>query len=1377
VKENNIGNKNPEEKLKSAKLQRRRKRILPTMNRYGFNIACMLHFAHLSQVHPNSSLLRHRSSLPHHHQHHHHDPTPPQIIHKPQARKQNPKAFVFASRGKAKIQKARTADREQKRMHVPAVEKPTEEPPPFTVLVHGPPGVGKTTLIKGLIKHYTRQDVRDPRGPITLIAGKLRRLTFLECPLDLCAMMDAAKFADLVLLLIDGSFGFEMETFEFLNILQVHGFPKVMGVLTHLDGFKDTKALKKTKKVLKHRFWTEIYQGAKLFYLSGFKNGKYLKREVHNLARFISVMKFRPLTWRQAHPYLVADRMEDVTPPAALKSNPKADRTITLYGYLRGANWRQGTKVHIAGVGDYLPSDIIPLPDPCPLPSQRKKRSLNERERLIYCPMSDVGGLLYDKDAMYIDLPDWKVAFSQSGAAQLPEPGSIGEGEAMVRDLQAIKVGLDEKLEASKIRLFAGGKELTATEIQDNDGDENRSDDEEDSDTDSGEEEDDLSSNSDDEDGDNDEDVPYKSTLPGEEVEVVADGRTRRRAIFSTALDGGTNGMNGHANDSSEEEEEDGSSSDEEDWQNRLDYCDNNNSKQEEAPWKASMFERAAALFSTRAADLQKFIYGTKAIVPSPGIHGNGTAADSDDDEDGEFFKPKKRGSATSNGGKATNDAINLTAVDALDCSKSYLPGNTLEIWGEQGAAERLRDRFVTGNWEAGEARASARPNTGGGDDDDDNDDGEVYGDFEDVEMGVKFSGSDDPATRAAAAAIHANEAEEIALKKAAKKAAFDSAYDEGGGGKGLAKESDGDADGTGAGGGKVKGKGGKQQQQDGDEEEDETYYDAMKREMTDRAAKTKAAMDALDPSQRQLMEGYRPGTYIRLRFSGIPCEFVENFDPNNPILVGGLGQGEETVGLMQLRMKRHRWFPKVLKNRDPLIFSVGWRRFQSLPVFAIKDNNERHRMLKYSPEHMHCLAAIWGPMAPPSTGVLAVQKLDPYSARWRIAATGVVMQLDASIKIVKKLKLVGTPAKIHRNTAFIQAMFNSQLEASKFEGASIRTVSGIRGTIKKAVRAGTGGMKDGTYRATFEDKPLLSDIVFLRAWVQVEIPKFTSSVTNLLAPQSTVNRGPKPQHRNAKIIGEGAGKDNGRGSDGDAINNNNNDDDDDDGELLQGIRITKDLDNGEDFQPAFRFKGAKPGFVFKTGHLGLGYYRDMGGFGRNVDGGRFSQEAGGNTTTNNKDAITKKPSGHGWVGVKSVAELRREAGVGAPRNSDSLYRDIERAPRKFNPLKVPTSLQAALPFKTKPKLEGKRRRPTLEQKRAVVLEPEERKKVTLLQQLNAIRNKKAEVRRDQRARGRAKLAKRVEVEETWKKAYNKEERKKRYVEEAAKKKAKKPRV
>ena len=137
----------------------------------------------------------------------------------------------------------------------------------------------------------------------------------------------------------------------------------------------------------------------------------------------------------------------------------------------------------------------------------------------------------------------------------------------------------------------------------------------------------------------------------------------------------------------------------------------------------------------------------------------------------------------------------------------------------------------------------------------------------------------------------------------------------------------------------------------------------------------------------------------------------------------------------------------------------------------------------------MHCHATFYAHQVPPNTGILAIQRISGNVPGFRIAATGVSLELNESFDIVKKLKLVGTPTKIYKNTSFISGMFNSDLEVSRFEGASIKTVSGIRGQVKKALREG----QPGSFRATFEDKIVMSDIVFCRTWMPVEIKSITT--------------------------------------------------------------------------------------------------------------------------------------------------------------------------------------------------------------------------------------------------------------------------------------------
>lgn len=127
---------------------------------------------------------------------------------------------------------------------------------------------------------------------------------------------------------------------------------------------------------------------------------------------------------------------------------------------------------------------------------------------------------------------------------------------------------------------------------------------------------------------------------------------------------------------------------------------------------------------------------------------------------------------------------------------------------------------------------------------------------------------------------------------------------------------------------------------------------------------------------------------------------------------------------------------------------------------------------------------------------------------------------------------------------------------------------------------------------------------------------------------------------------------------------------------------------------------------------------------------------------------------------MRLTGQIRRDEGLKTPLNVNSTYKKVERAPRRFNTLKVPKKLQAALPYASKPKIMKAQHRQTYMQKRAVVMEPEEKKAIALLQQIRALRKdqvaRRKEKQESRKATHRAKVAK----EEAKKDEKDKEKRK-----------------
>ena len=760
--------------------------------------------------------------------------------------------------------------------------------PPLIIMIQGGHSSGKTTLIKSLVKYYTNQNITSFKGSITVRNSKNQRLTFIECPNDISSLDDCSKIVDVAILLIDARVGFEMETFEFISLLKNHGFTQIMGVITHMDDFRQNKSLSKYKKQIKKRFMKDATDRSKLFYLFGIKNNLYIKLQLHTMARYLKVIKPNQPGFRINHPYIFCDRYDINFSKTNItnKENPEEkndDVIVSLFGYVRGNHLNKNSLIYINGLGEYNIDFAEKMDDPCPIEMVSKngkvKRTLKKKDKNLYAPYSNINMLEYDRKSGYINIPEKLVTFTKG----LKEQDNLAndEGVKMVRKLQDMygNIEQNEDDEKNQIELIQG---------------------------------------------------------------VNMDSKNKKEKKISNQ-DNSENIDNSDINEESNDNDINDELSEEK-----------NNYKNIEL--KNNMILSDENLDTNIMQD----IYGNI------------------DDENEE--------------GKGIN------GDDLLD---SYKTMDNSEDFDLDYLIKNCKQKFVTGGYYDMEE--------------------ENENDISDDENNNKDNSK--------------KQKTQIEIPNASAE---------------LTPE--------------------------------------QKKEVQEKQLKP-----FLDDSSTYGI--FKLGTYIRIDLKKVKRKYANHFDPNHPIILSTLShqESESQMSFIKIRFSKHLWFPKILKTNDPVILSIGWRKFQTTMAYCVEDKNHRLRLIKYTPKFTNCIAICYGPQVPINVAIVAMQNNlgDTTDDNFRISGTGDVIEVNQSFDIVKKLKLIGDPEEIYKKTANIKNMFNSNLEVARYIGAKIQTVSGIRGIIKKQLNT----KPEGRFRATFEDKILKSDVVFLKTWAPVELNKFYNPI------------------------------------------------------------------------------------------------------------------------------------------------------------------------------------------------------------------------------------------------------------------------------------------
>ncbi|XP_077974539.1 pre-rRNA-processing protein TSR1 homolog [Styela clava] len=228
--------------------------------------------------------------------------------------------------------------------------------------------------------------------------------------------------------------------------------------------------------------------------------------------------------------------------------------------------------------------------------------------------------------------------------------------------------------------------------------------------------------------------------------------------------------------------------------------------------------------------------------------------------------------------------------------------------------------------------------------------------------------------------------------------------------------------------------------------------------------------------------EAVKQGMYVTLYLEDVPKVFVESH--SSQIIIYGMFPHEQKMSVVHMALKRGqgRYEDIPVKNKDEMLFYVGFRRFRAKPLFSQHTNGDKHKMERYLQKESVSVASVYSQILFPPANVMMFKET---STGILPIASGNVFKVDPDRVVTKRIVLSGHPFRIHKHLATIRYMFFNPDDILWFKPVELRTKWGRRGHIKEAL--GT----HGHMKCTFDSQLTSQDTVLMNLYKRV-YPKWS---------------------------------------------------------------------------------------------------------------------------------------------------------------------------------------------------------------------------------------------------------------------------------------------